>query len=114
MPGLLNLFNKLGMLQIDFSTAPSTFDLGLTIPRRLRCILLWLLVMAAGGVPLIEQPATSIMNMHDRFRWMVKLLEGHHIQAPLTETKVTSSSMCFTCDSGLKSVVGNLCCTCDS
>ena len=46
-----------------------------------RCILLWLLIMAAGGVPLLEQPASSLMNLHTRFVWSVNLLPKHRIRA---------------------------------
>ena len=46
-----------------------------------RCILLWLLVMSMQGCPIIEQPSSSMMNQHDRFCWLLDLLEKQKIRA---------------------------------
>lgn len=38
-------------------------------------MLLVLLVIAAGGVPIIENPASSLLNAHPRFKYLVHLLQ---------------------------------------
>ena len=72
----------------------------------LRSVLLMLLVICAGGVIFMENPANSLIAMHPRFCWMVKLLQSDNIPAIcLTlghETKVIDPivfgiSMALTC-----------------
>lgn len=41
----------------------------------LRSILLILLCICMGGVPVIENPGTSLIWMHDRFQWLLEVLE---------------------------------------
>lgn len=40
-----------------------------------RTMLLIMMVIAAGGVPLIENPGSSLLASHDRFRHLVKILK---------------------------------------
>jgi hypothetical protein len=42
-----------------------------------RTILLLLLTVAAGGVWVIEQPSSSLMKRHLRFRWYIQRLRAH-------------------------------------
>jgi hypothetical protein len=39
-----------------------------------RCVLLMLLLIAMGGVPLIENPAGTLVCLHRRFVWLVTTL----------------------------------------
>ena len=38
-------------------------------------MLIVLLTIAAGGVPILENPGSTILNMHPRFAYLVKLLQ---------------------------------------
>lgn len=42
-------------------------------------MLLVLLCIAAGGVPIIENPASSLLAMHPRFQHLVALLRSKSI-----------------------------------
>ena len=48
----------------------------------LRCALLLVTISFCGGVFLLEQPNSSILNLHDRFIWLVRILRRAHTQAP--------------------------------
>ena len=50
----------------------------------LRTILLLLLVQAVGGFFVLEQPSSSLLTRHDRFRWLVRhesVLPDKHVVA---------------------------------
>lgn len=44
-----------------------------------RSMLLTLLTIAAGGVPLIENPISTLLNCHHRFQHVVSLLKSRGI-----------------------------------
>lgn len=68
-------------------------------------MLIVLLVVAAGGVPLIENPNSTLINHHPRFTWIVALFrsKGWSIQAELLcfEFLVVGSMGCFGSGRGL-------------
>ena len=39
-----------------------------------------ILAIAAGMTIILENPQNSVIALHDRFVWMVKLLQSHGIQ----------------------------------
>lgn len=41
-----------------------------------RCVCLLLLLLACGAAWFLEQPHSSLLSRHDRFRWMVKTLQN--------------------------------------
>ena len=45
-----------------------------------RLILLLLTIQLAGGVWLLEQPISSIVNLHDRFIWLLRVLSRAGLQ----------------------------------
>ncbi len=50
-------------------------------------MLLILLIIAAGGVPLVENPNSTLLNAHPRFRHIVELLRKQGI-SPLVYFEV--------------------------
>lgn len=44
-------------------------------------MLIILLIIAAGGVPIIENPGSTLLNAHQRFRYLVALLKSRGIGA---------------------------------
>ena len=48
-------------------------------PPLSRCVLLFLLIMAAGGVPIIENPVSTLLFAHPRFLYLVALLKDRGI-----------------------------------
>ena len=50
-----------------------------------RTVLIMLLTVAAGGTVCLENPANSLIALHDRFIWFVKLLSSHGIRVPQTQ-----------------------------
>lgn len=53
-----------------------------TTTTPLRSILLIVLISACGGTWLLEQPATSLMPRHWRFRWLVKRWQQMRVRVP--------------------------------
>ena len=51
--------------------------------KTLRSILLILVTIAMGGRPFIENPGTSLIWLHDRFQWLLDMLEIARIRVPL-------------------------------
>ena len=45
-------------------------------------MLLTLLIIACGGVPVIENPNSTLINFHHRFRWLVAVLRARGISQP--------------------------------
>ena len=41
-----------------------------------RCILLLMTAIAAGGCPVVENPGSSLIYLHDRFQWMIDRLRA--------------------------------------
>ena len=41
-----------------------------------RCVLILILIIACGGVPLIENPGSTLLNAHRRFQHLVTLLRS--------------------------------------
>lgn len=77
-----------GIEFINFTISVLEFNIAPAIDSRpitLRVILIWLLLIAMLAVPLLEQPASSVMNYHERFQWMLRLLERNKILAPQAE-----------------------------
>lgn len=50
--------------------------------RTLRSILLILLVVAMNGTPIIENPGSSLIWLHDRFQWLLEILENAGLREP--------------------------------
>ena len=46
-------------------------------------MLLILVIIAMGGTPFIENPGTSLIWLHDRFQWLLDMLEIARIRVPL-------------------------------
>ena len=49
----------------------------------IRCILLIMMTVCAGGVIVVENPGTSLIYLHDRWQWMLQRLGSAKIPAPL-------------------------------
>ena len=60
-----------------------TFDLaqGLPLKNQRRTVILMILTIAAGGTIVLENPMNSLIALHDRYVWMVKLLRSFGIPA---------------------------------
>ena len=42
-----------------------------------RCVLLVLLITAVGGTWFLENPSSTKILRHDRFRWLLRVLHGN-------------------------------------
>ena len=56
-------------------------DLSPTVARR--SVLLILLCVAMGGTPVVENPGSSLLWLHERFQWLLETLERFNIRVPL-------------------------------
>lgn len=54
----------------------------------LRCALFMLLLAAAGGVPLVEQPQSSLLMHHERMQWALKALRSRGVFASCLNAKL--------------------------
>lgn len=54
-----------------------------------------LLLIAAGAVPLIEQPMSSLLFHHDRMRWLFKTLRRRNISVLLLKEARTLNLQCM-------------------
>ena len=57
----------------------------------LRSILLILLCICMGGTPVIENPGSSMIWMHDRFQWLLGVLENVGMRDPHRKSDWTCS-----------------------
>ncbi len=57
-----------------------------------RTSLLMILIVCCGGVPVLEQPASSLVMEHDRMVWMLEILSKIKIPAPKLQTLYCSLS----------------------
>lgn len=48
-----------------------------TIPERYALVALF--IIAVGGMPILENPVSSLIMSHDRMVWLVKTLRRHNI-----------------------------------
>ena len=73
----LNVIGAIGCLSLQaswFVHAPKC--------QPYRSTLLMLVIVAAGGTILMENPSLSVIGLHDRWVWLVKSLRQHKIEAP--------------------------------
>ena len=69
-----------------------------------RCVLLLLLVVAAGGVSLLENPISTLLNAHNRFQHLVRLLHNRGIGTLSEKGEFSTKQFPL----GLGSVLGTL------
>jgi len=50
-------------------------------------MLLILLCVCMGGTPVIENPGSSMIWMHERFQWLLGVLQEHGITEPWPQNK---------------------------
>lgn len=53
-----------------------------------------LLVIASGGVFFLEQPGSSLLPRHDRFRWMLRVLQEREMRVA-RKSERQLSGWCF-------------------
>ncbi len=51
-----------------------------------RTALIMVLIICCGGVPVLEQPSSSLVMEHDRMVWMLEILLKRGIPAPKLQT----------------------------
>lgn len=69
---------------------------GITMPPW-RSMLIALLAVAVGGVPIIENPLSTVLQYHPRFRVFVELLKARGI-SPSAEILPARSNLCTALD----------------